>query len=86
MADVLQQYLLVTQGNDLGVAVAALDKHGSLDATLEAFFGEAASTAILKAEPKTHNVNVDPKELNHLDRLLQAAANGSVARGLWHSR
>ena len=41
MADVLQQYLLVTQGNDLGVAVAALDKHGSLDAALEAFFGVA---------------------------------------------
>lgn len=79
MADVLQQYLLVTQGNDLGVAVAALDKHGSLDAALEAFFGEAPSTAILKAEPKTHNV--DPKELNHLDRLLQAAANGSVGSG-----
>ena len=41
MPDVLQQYLLITQGTDLGVALAALDKHGSLDAALEAFFGVA---------------------------------------------
>ena len=41
MADALQHYLRVTQGSVLGVAVAALDKHGSLDAALEAFFGVA---------------------------------------------